>query len=114
TDPVPMKTFGQLIVALCLCGAFSQSARAEEFVVVSATAAPGYNRVLPDGGGLRPESYTFMEGLHLGGTTRDTTMEKTQFLAIAQMLARGLAQQKYFPTTDPKDADLVIVVHWGA
>src|SRR4029077_19434136 len=109
-----MKTISQLIAALCVGGALSLSVRGEEFVVVAATAAPGYNRTLPDGGGLRPESYTFMQGMHLGGTTRDATMEKTQFLAIAQLLARGLAQQKYFPTTDPKDADLVIVVHWGA
>ncbi len=109
-----MKTLGQLIVALCVGGALAPFVRGEEFVVISSTAAPGYNRNLPDGGGLRPESYTFMQGLHLGGTTRDATLDKTQFLAVAQLLARGLAQQKYFPATDPKEADLVIVVHWGA
>jgi hypothetical protein len=108
-----MKTSLRWFLALCLGGALCWSAAGAEFVVVSATAAPGYNRTLPEGGGIRPESYTFMEGMHLGGKTRDATMEKTQFSSVLQLLAKGLAQQKYFPATNPKEADLVIVVHWG-
>ena len=32
---------------------------------------------------------------------------------IAEFLAPELAKQRYMPTKEPKDADLLIVVHWG-
>ena len=84
-----------------------------EFVVVSATAAPGYKRTKgPEG--IMAESYVFSPGIHFGGAVRDTSQEKLPFLAVAQTLAAGLARQKYFPATDPAQANLVIVVHWGS
>lgn len=108
-----MKISRHWFGALCVCGSFALSAVGEEFVVVSASAAPGYNRAQSDGRGLRPETYTFMEGHYLGGTTRDPGLDKMQFMTIANTLARGLVQQNYFPIKDPQQADLVIVVHWG-
>ncbi len=84
-----------------------------EFVVVSATAAPAYRRGQgPDG--VLPESYVFSAGIHFGGATRDRRQEQMPFLTVAQTLAAGLARQSYFPAKDPAQANLVIIVHWGA
>jgi len=59
------------------------------------------------------ETYVFMEGECFQGATRDRTFEKATFREIAEYLAPQLTQQNYWPTPDMKDADLLLVVHWG-
>ena len=84
-----------------------------EFITYSATAAPGYIRPADPAGRLRPESYVFSPGKFFGNGTRDKGLESAKFEKIAQILAPNLAKQDYFPSKDSKDADLVIIVHWG-
>jgi hypothetical protein len=59
------------------------------------------------------ETYVFMEGSRLEGTSRDRTFETTTFREIAEFLAPKLTQQNYWPTPELKDADLLLIVHWG-
>ena len=104
--------FARLILAIT--GAASVAvAVAGEFVVVSATAAPGYKRT-KGSEGIMAESYVFSPGIHFGGALRNRTLEHLPFLTVVQMLAPSLARQKYFPAKDPAQANLAIVVHWGA
>lgn len=65
------------------------------------------------GGKIKAESYLFAQGRYFGGELRDGSLEHTQFMDIARTLAPALAKQAYYPTVDKKDADLLIVVHWG-
>jgi hypothetical protein len=108
------RPFSIARLAFAILGvAWAPHAVGGEFVVVSATAAPGYKRTKgPDG--IMGESYVFTPGIHFGGALRNTTLEKLPFLTVAQMLAPSLARQKYFPAKDPALANLAIVVHWGA
>jgi len=69
-------------------------------------------RRLADGKPKR-ETYVFMEGNRLEGTSRDRTFEITTFREIAEFLAPKLTQQNYWPTPAVKDADLLLLVHWG-
>lgn len=84
-----------------------------EYVTVSATAAPYYQRATNAKNELRPESYLFAPGEYYPGSTRDPGQEKTTFQSIAETLAVGLARQRYLPAEQPENAELLIVVHWG-
>jgi hypothetical protein len=55
----------------------------------------------------------FAQGKFFGGYLRDTTLERTRFMEIAHDLAPDLARQSYYPAPDSRNADLLIVVHWG-
>jgi hypothetical protein len=82
-------------------------------VIVSSTAADDYSQRKFGSGAPKPETYLFFQGKFYGGVIRDHDLEHAQFGQIVQVLGRDLVQQNYFPTKDPKDADLLIVVHWG-
>jgi hypothetical protein len=81
-------------------------------VVVSASAAPHYQRELP-GGGLRPETYTFIEGKYFPGNSRSRSLSSMTFETIVRTLAVDLARQNYRPAPEPLQADLLLMVHWG-
>jgi hypothetical protein len=61
----------------------------------------------------KAESFVFAQGKFFGGYVRDTSLEHMQFLEIARDLGSDLALQKYYPAADARNADLLIVVHWG-
>ncbi|MCF3649229.1 hypothetical protein [Synoicihabitans lomoniglobus] len=82
-----------------------------DYVVVSATASPGYARETA-AGALRPESYVMSKGKHFGHT-RDASTADSQFSQVLQALAPALAKQEYWPAVDVGSADLLIIVHWG-
>jgi hypothetical protein len=65
------------------------------------------------GAKAKAESFVFARGKYYGGYLRDGSLERTQFAEIARQLAPDLAVQRYFPAADPKNADILIVVHWG-
>jgi hypothetical protein len=60
------------------------------------------------------ESYVLAKGTYFAGFVRDASLENTQFADIARTLKRDLAVNQYYPSADSKNADLLIVVHWGA
>ncbi|HWA10017.1 MAG TPA: hypothetical protein VG838_11250 [Opitutaceae bacterium] len=82
-------------------------------VAVSSTSTAEYARQKFGPGAPKPESYLFFQGKFFGGATKDSNLEHAQFGAIAKTLAENLVRQNYFPTRDQKNADLLIVVHWG-
>jgi hypothetical protein len=63
--------------------------------------------------GAKPETFVFAQGRFFGGYLRDSTLEHTDFLKIARTLAPDLVKQKYYPSSDAGNADLLLVVHWG-
>jgi hypothetical protein len=108
---------------LAACCAYGGSLRAEGFwstflrppvpVIVSATAVDDYTQKKFGPGAPKPETYLFFQGKFYGGVIRDRDLEHAQFSQIVQTLGQGLIQQNYLPSKDPKNADLLIVVHWG-
>lgn len=82
-------------------------------VAVSSTADDAYTQQKFGASAAKPESYLFFRGKFYEGATRDADLEHAQFNSIVQVLGKDLAKQNYFPSTDIKDADLLIVVHWG-
>lgn len=66
----------------------------------------------PDGSWVR-EYYAMTNGGPAEGTIQDNAQDKVRFVALAKVLAEHLARQGYFPATDPKKVDLLIIVNWG-
>jgi hypothetical protein len=63
--------------------------------------------------GPKAESYVLAQGNSFGGLIGDASLQKAKFMDIANTLGPDLALQRYFPARDGKNADLLIVVHWG-
>ncbi len=82
-------------------------------VAVSSTAIDAYTLQKFGASATKPESYLFFQGKFYTGVIRDSDLDHAQFNWIVQVLGKDLAKQNYFPSTDLKDADLLIVVHWG-
>jgi hypothetical protein len=109
--------------AIALCAALAGSLGAvplagawqDNSVAVSAGADKEYvlQKFGERGAKAKAESFVFAQGKYFGGYLRDSSLERTQFMDIARDLAPALAKQKYFPAADAKNADLLIVVHWG-
>jgi hypothetical protein len=87
----------------------------QDFVVISASASKAYSQHKFADGSPKPESYVLAQGRHFDGATRDPSVDRASFEAIARILAPGLAKQNYLPLRSARftDADLLIVVHWG-
>lgn len=80
---------------------------------VYAQVGNGYKREkLPDGR-FKPEYYAIANGGMLPGTTRDATVDRMPYPKMAGLMAQFLARQNYFLAKDKKQAQLLIVLHWG-
>lgn len=88
--------------------------RAERLVLAHSTATNDYIRKRMVDGELQPQSYVFMQGRFLAGNTRDRSLERMSFQVIAERLAQDLRHQEFHPAPSLTQADLLLVVHWGA
>jgi hypothetical protein len=82
-------------------------------VAVNAGADSNYVLHKFGGHGAKAESYVLAQGNSFFGMTRDPSVERAQFTDIARTLAPDLAIDHYYPARDTRNADLLIVVHWG-
>jgi hypothetical protein len=102
-----------LCVSIAVVGPLAVCCFADPRVIVSATAAPEYTQHKYGDGKTKPESYVVMQGHYFEGNTLDKSMDRIPFRRITEILAPELAQRQYWPAKNIKDADLLIVVHWG-
>ncbi len=82
-------------------------------VAVTSTANGEYTRQKFGEAAPKPESYVFMQGQFFPNGTVDPSLDRMTFRELAEGLAPYLARQQYWPAKDPKDADLLLMVHWG-
>jgi hypothetical protein len=102
-----------LAVSFAVLGPLAIGGFADPRVIVSATAAPEYTLHKYGEGKARPESYVIMQGNYIEGSIVDKSVDRMPFRRITEVLAPELARRQYWPATNAKDADLLIVVHWG-
>ena len=94
--------------------AFVPPSQADVVEAVASKVGKDYHRKkLPDGS-FQPETFVFGKGDNWGGARVDPTMDKVEFMDVARILAVALAQREYLPAKDPKAADELIMVSWGA
>jgi hypothetical protein len=106
-------TAGVLLLAMVPGLSSRLQAQATDPVAVSSTASVEYTQQKFGPGAPKPETYLFFQGKFYGGTTRDKNLENAQFNQIVDILGKNMVRQNYYPSKDPKSADLLIVVHWG-
>ena len=103
-------TFPACLALLCL---WTNPCAADPRVIVSATADPEYTARKFAGGRIKPESYVVMQGHYFEAAIVDRSIEQMPFRKLAEVFAPELAKRQYWPAKNAKDADLLIVVHWG-
>lgn len=90
------------------------SLSAEKLVVARSAVFGDYLEKRQVDGKVQPQSYVFMPGRFLSGNTRDRSLERFSFRALAGRLAQDLRRQDFHPAESLAKADLLLVVHWGA
>lgn len=105
-----------LALSLLLAGlvATHQTHGADKWVVVTSQAQPAYTQKKFEGDHPRLEHYVLMEGRYYAGGVVDGSLEKMTFRKIAESFAPELARKNYLPAKEIKEADLLIVIDWGA
>lgn len=87
--------------------------RADPRVIVSASADPDYTRKKYAGDQPKSESYVVMQGHFFEGHSVDKSIERMTFRHMVEIFAPELSRRRYLPAKSAKEADLLIVVHWG-
>ncbi len=102
-----------LLLGLAALGPLAIPGAADPRVIVSAIANPAYTAHKFGEGRTRAETYVVMQGHYFAGGIADPSIEHMPFRKLAEVFAPELAKRQYWPAKDTKDADLLIVVHWG-
>lgn len=114
TSPMPRLP---MILAVC-CGTMlicPRIARADVSEAVSSSVSDSYARSKLSDGSFKAETYSFGEGGHLAGPTRDDSIDELAFIDVARVIAGPLARSNYVPAADrnPENTKLLIMVYWG-
>jgi hypothetical protein len=96
----------------------------DETTAVNARTFNGYVRHRQADGSFSPETYGVAVGGLISGAatadekgfaaaTGDPSIDHTTFAEVAGVVEQALTPQHFVPTSEPKDAQLLIVVYWG-
>jgi len=103
-----------LALVVLLPAGLLRAAEADEPVAVFTEVFNGYTRTqLPDKS-FKPEAYVFGEGGCLTRPVKDPAMEEMTFLRVARAVAVPLGRLNYRPARTSAEAELLILVYWGA
>jgi len=102
-----------LVSALFLGAASTLFGGNDGVVAVYSAVSPAYARSVLPGGSFKPETYAFGEGGTWGGSLKDFTIDKLNFVDVAHLIAPALAGKNYLSSTDPQKTELLIMVYWG-
>jgi hypothetical protein len=113
--PTLIFRFPCLLLGLLSLTAISRADNDDYSVLTSVFAKTDkdYRRVKGPDGKWQKEYYAMVNGGPASDTIQDNDQAKVKFVAIATVLAQHLANQGYFPATDPDKVDFLIVVNWG-
>lgn len=109
-------SYRRLLFSMLVAGVISWTGLpAAETVATAVYARVGkdYKRERQKDGSFKPEFYGLANGGRIAGTTSDLTVDRVTYPEVAQIAARLLAQQNYHYAQSAKQADLMIVLHWG-
>ncbi len=80
---------------------------------VYSRVAKDYKRERQKDGTFKPEFYGLANGGRIAGTGSDVTVDRINYPEVAEIASRLLAQKNYHYAQSAKQADLMIVLHWG-
>ena len=94
--------------------ALSVPSRAASLVVVKSKAHEDFSIAREQDPSKEVLTYAFMKGRFHPGTRNDPAMNNMSFSELVLEIATHLQKQNFLPVPDPHEADLLIVVHYGA
>jgi hypothetical protein len=101
------------VTAMMLLGGSNLLAAETVATAVYSRVGKDYKRERQKDGSFKPEFYGLANGGRIAGTSSDVTVDRVTYPEVAQIAARLLAQQNYHYAQSAKQADLMIVLHWG-
>ena len=104
----------RLALGAVAAGPLLARADVADSIIVRAMASRHYAPPVSAAAGPKSATYLFYQGRFFRGATADATLQATPFDAVTRALAPDLARQGYLPTRDLRQADLLVVVDWGA
>lgn len=108
---LPLRhSLGPIIFALALC----LQAQAASLVVVNSKAYEDFSIAREQDPSKEVITYAFMKGRFHPGTRNDPAMNNMSFNELVLEIATHLKRQNFLPVPNPKEADLLIVVHYGS
>lgn len=108
--------FARVVFAILALGTPVAGWAAEEAVttVVYARIGNGYKREKAKDGSPKPEYYALSNGGRIYGTSSDSTIDRVTYPEVAEIAGRLLQQQNYLYSPNKQQAQLLLVLNWGA
>ena len=98
--------FGCVLLGGCLTSS-------EKIVTVRSVVDPGYAARRLGSEPVPPERFVIAKGKYLSGGPSDPAGKNFDFPAMAKTLQTDLNAAHYAPAANAREADVVIIVHWG-
>jgi len=83
-------------------------------VSIYSEAESDYQRYYNPDGTIKPELYAIAPGGTVGGTSWGPTQAKENFQDLAMVIVEQLAKESYYFAPNKDEADLMLIIHWGA
>ena len=108
-----LPQFLRLFILAISISSISSSGQAATRVIISAEASVEYGRQHGTASNDQKTSYHFVEGKKNKGYANDKSLQKVSFFDIAENLAQHLTKQNYYPSSNMKENDVMLLVNWG-
>ena len=109
-----MKYFPQFLASLAILTLLANGLNAANRILIKAVASEEFTKARALDENKKIQTYQFILGRYFPGNVKDPSMEKVTLDDIVQNLAVHLQKQNFYPHRDPKEGDLLIVIHYGA
>ncbi len=109
-----MKYFLQILAPLALITFLANGLNAANRILIKAVASEEFTKARALDENKKIQTYQLILGRYFPGNVKDPSMEKVTLDDIVQNLAVHLQKQNFYPHRDPKEGDLLIVIHYGA
>ncbi len=109
-----MKYLVKSLALLLTLTLFVNGLYAANRILIKAVASKEFTKARALDENKKIQTYQFILGRYFPGNNKDPGMEKVTLDDIVQNLAVHLQKQNFYPHKDPKEGDLLIVIHYGA
>ena len=109
-----MKFILQILLLPALLTLLANGLSGANRILIKAVASEEFTKSRALDENKKVQTYQFIPGRYFPGNVKDPSMEKVTLDEIVENLAVHLQKQNFYPHRDPKEGDLLIVIHYGA
>ncbi|MBC9867838.1 MAG: hypothetical protein F7B06_07050 [Opitutae bacterium] len=112
--PQKMTFFLRFLAPLALLTLSANGLPGANRILIKAVASEEFTKARVLDENKKIQTYQFILGRYFPGNVKDPSMEKITLDDIVENLAVHMQKQNFYPHRDPKEGDLLIVIHYGA